>query len=200
MPHTPPPRPNLHLHLASCPPLDLHTGFTYWVLTQYNSRYCFAAELDGEICAVLTAVRTDNPDPQIYVWQVGVGTAARGLGLAGRLLEHLVAAMRRDRIGSFQVSIAPSNHSSLQVFTKFAERSGASLRPVGQLDVKDPYFKVDESETVYEASIPSTSLNPAMIAGEAVGAVRVSIYGNLLPGHKLGSTIEPYIILSLIHI
>ena len=43
-----------------CPPLDVHTVYTYWVICKFFSESCIIAEDNGVPFAYITAVETDD--------------------------------------------------------------------------------------------------------------------------------------------
>lgn len=145
----------LQTFVSTCPPLEVHTAFTYWVLGRYSSPFCFLAESEGRPCGLLTAVATARPDSSLYVWQLGVSEQWRGKGVAGLLLDHLADAMRAADMQAFEVSISPANEPSRRTFESFAERVGGSWEQVGDLRVIDPVFGHDDSESIFRLTLPA---------------------------------------------
>jgi L-2,4-diaminobutyric acid acetyltransferase len=68
--------------------------------------------------------RPDHPEV-LVVWQVAVDAGARGRGVAGRLLDELVA--RVPRITVLETTITHDNAASQALFGAFAERHGATI-------------------------------------------------------------------------
>ncbi len=139
--------------VSTCPPLGVHTAFTYWVLSQYSSTFSFVAESDGRLCGLLTALATDRLDPGLYLWQLGVSEELRGQGVAGRLLSQLAQAMPPAGVTSFDVSISPENEASRRTFQGFARTVGAAWEVVGRSRVVDLFFGHDDSETIHRLTL-----------------------------------------------
>jgi L-2,4-diaminobutyric acid acetyltransferase len=116
--------------VADCPPLTVHTEFTYWVLLRYWGDYCLIAEQDDEITGVLLAIGAGSADDLIYLWQVGVTPALRGTGLAQGMLCEFAARASRSGRTRVQVSVADDNRASHGLFARFAEEQGDELREI----------------------------------------------------------------------
>jgi L-2,4-diaminobutyric acid acetyltransferase len=119
--------------VASCPPLDLHTSFTYWVTTQYWGDMCFVALLEGRIVGYASAIGSGREDGTLYLWQVGVADELRSAGLAQRLISSVADASRARGFSKLQVTIAPGNEASLRAFSRFAASLGQQLERSGEV-------------------------------------------------------------------
>lgn len=72
-------------------------------------------------------MRPDRPRT-LLIWQVAVDASHRGRGLAGTLLDGLVARTAAEhRITSLETTITPGNTASERLFAAFAERHGATV-------------------------------------------------------------------------
>lgn len=63
----------------------------------------------------------------MFVWQVAVGSAARGQGLALRMLDHIVDRDVCRNVRFMETTITEDNAASWGLFRKFAEARGAEL-------------------------------------------------------------------------
>ena len=63
----------------------------------------------------------------MFVWQVAVGNAARGQGLALRMLDHIVDRHVCRDVRFMETTITEDNAASWGLFRKFAEARGAEL-------------------------------------------------------------------------
>ena len=68
----------------------------------------------------------DDPET-LFVWQVAVHADARGHGLAGRMLRGLLDRPACKDVKRLQTTITSNNAASWALFTRFAERIGATL-------------------------------------------------------------------------
>ncbi|MFD9262560.1 GNAT family N-acetyltransferase, partial [Streptomyces sp. NPDC059538] len=87
-----------------------------------------ARDGDGRPVGFVTGyLRPDTP-ATLLIWQVAVDADARGLGIAGHLLDHLTARVAAERpLDALETTISPGNTASERLFASFAERHGAQL-------------------------------------------------------------------------
>ncbi len=141
-------------HLAkNCPPLDLHTQYTYWVIAGFFGGSSFLLEQDGEPVGYLTAV--DAPSA-VFIWQIGILEAHRGKKLS-RLLIRAAVEYAQAVSKDLEVTIAPDNVPSYSAFRSFCDANGTPLKRLGVTEVSDlddPSFR--EREVRYRfASSPN---------------------------------------------
>jgi len=133
--------------VLACPPLDVHTPYTYWVQSAYFSSQCFIAERAGEPVGFLTSVGSGS---RILLWQIGVLPEARSQGIALDLVRAMVSWARSHGADSFDVSIAPDNAASLALFERCAADVNGRLERRSAIDLRDsrdPDFR--EVEVIY---------------------------------------------------
>lgn len=124
----------LLLHLArSCPPLDVHTGYTYWVICHLYRETAFVLEEGGRPVGYVMAVPHGRV---LFVWQVGIQEEYRGLGLAGRLFDALAMASR-GRFDLLELTISPDNAASLGAFNSWCRNAGLLVDAVGPIRVPE---------------------------------------------------------------
>lgn len=141
----------LHLLATQCPPLDVHTPYTYWVLTHMFADGCFIAEVDGDPVGFVTTVHKGNI---AFLWQIGVRETHRGTGLSTRLIDQVVLWARAHNVTAIQMSIDPGNVASTMAFTSFCAANELSMRQIGTLDLTveaDPTFA--ENEDIFEIDL-----------------------------------------------
>jgi len=107
--------------------LDLNSSYSYLLWCRdFAATSAVARDGRGEPVGFVTGyVRPDRPRT-LLVWQVAVDEAFRGRGLAGALLDGVVAqAGAAHRITAVETTITPGNTGSERLFTSFAERHSA---------------------------------------------------------------------------
>lgn len=130
-----------------CPPLDVHTHYTYWVIARYFGKNSFIAEQDGRGAAYITSVENNDT---LLIWQIGITEALRGRGLSFELIDRVVTAARQAG-KSVQVTIDRQNLPSNGAFRSYCRKKGYVLRRVGQLSLRDPLLpSFAEDEEIYE--------------------------------------------------
>ena len=131
----------------ACPPLDLHTPYTYWVISKFFSDWCFVLEYDKVTVGFLMALCRDNT---VFLWQIGILTEHRGQGCSGLLYQALMDRVESTDRDTVLVTIADGNQSSrssLESFCRKTELVMERLESVEVTDLVDADFS--EIETLY---------------------------------------------------
>jgi L-2,4-diaminobutyric acid acetyltransferase len=117
--------------IERCPPLDLNSSYCYFLLCSHFSDTCVVAEDNGRLVGFLSAYLIPDRADTLFVWQMAVDESARGQGLAGRMLDYLLAQPCCADVRSVETTVSPSNQSSRRVFIRLAERlqSGSHEEP-----------------------------------------------------------------------
>lgn len=136
----------IHTLAAMCPPLDVHTPYTYWVISRFFGHISFIAELNGKPIGFITSV--DNGS-ELLIWQIGIISAERGKGFSYYLIDKVVS-IARERNLKIIVSIDETNINSNAAFQAYCRKKRLLLKPVGSLSLTsmiDPSFA--EAEAIY---------------------------------------------------
>ncbi len=112
----------IHRLVRACPPLDLNSLYAYLLLGAHHARTCVVAEGPSGIAGLVSAYRLPQSPETVFVWQVAVAPAARGQGLALRMLEHLLERPALAGWRRLETTVTPSNKASRRVFETLAER------------------------------------------------------------------------------
>lgn len=110
--------------------LDVNSTYAYLLWATDFADTSIVAERDGELCGFITGYHPPTRPEVLFVWQVAVAPSAQGQGLAGAMLDGLVARVRGDRRGhpvTVEATVTPSNQRSRALFTGFAGRHGVPL-------------------------------------------------------------------------
>lgn len=107
--------------------LDVNSPYAYLLWCRDFAASSVIAEVDGDPAGFVTGYRRPQQPATLMVWQVAVNTAHRGAGLAGRMLDHLTAALVADGATHLETSITPDNAASRQLFGAFARRWNTAL-------------------------------------------------------------------------
>ncbi|OZI30256.1 diaminobutyrate acetyltransferase [Bordetella genomosp. 10] len=118
----------IHRLIAECPPLDLNSVYAYLLLCEHFPDTCVVAEsgggnIDGFVSAYIPPTSPDT----LFIWQVAVHERARGHGLAGAMLRHLLGRPGLAHIRQLETTVGPDNQPSRRTFTGLASGLGAHV-------------------------------------------------------------------------
>lgn len=113
--------------IADCRPLDLNSTYLYLLLTHHFADTCILARAGERAIGFISAYRPPGRGATLFVWQVAVAPAARGQGLAGRMLRALLQRQELRGVTRIETTVSPSNAASRAVFQKLAQSLGAPL-------------------------------------------------------------------------
>ena len=103
--------------------LDLNSSYAYLLWARDFAATSVVAERDGVVVGFVSGyVRPDSPGT-LMVWQVAVDADQRGHGLAGRMLDHLAAAV--PGVTMLETTITDDNEASRALFARFARTRDA---------------------------------------------------------------------------
>ncbi|HIW46795.1 MAG TPA: diaminobutyrate acetyltransferase [Candidatus Yaniella excrementigallinarum] len=103
--------------------LDLNSSYQYLLWCRdFSATSVVAVDADEHVLGFITAfLRPDDPST-LMVWQVGVDDAARGQGLASRMLDYLVTTTGAQTL---ETTVTDDNTASNRLFAALAQRHAA---------------------------------------------------------------------------
>lgn len=116
----------IHQLIADTGVLDVNSLYAYLLICRDFAATSVVAREDDLVVGVITGYIPPSRPHALFVWQAAVADSARGLGLAGRMLDDLVNRLG-DRIHALETTVSPSNRASRRFFEKFAARRGAAI-------------------------------------------------------------------------
>jgi L-2,4-diaminobutyric acid acetyltransferase len=117
----------VHALVEACKPLDLNSVYLYLLVCTHFAGTSVVAEVDGKIAGFTSAyVPPERPDT-IFIWQVAVGEAARGQGLAKRLLREILSRPACRDVRFMETTVTPSNQPSRRLFASMSAELQADL-------------------------------------------------------------------------
>jgi|SRR6056297_647118 len=131
--------PALHALIAACPPLDENSVYCNLLQCTHFASTSVVAEKHGQLVGAISGYRVPERPDTLFVWQVAVGEAARGEGLASRMLADLVDRSASADITHMETTITGDNKASWALFERFAAEREAPLEH-GVLFESDTHF------------------------------------------------------------
>ena len=103
--------------------LDLNSSYHYllWCRDFADTSVVGTTE-DGKLMGFVTGFFRPNDPSTLLIWQVAVDEAARGQGLASRMLDYLVATTGAKHL---ETTVTDDNAASKQLFASLAHRHEA---------------------------------------------------------------------------
>jgi L-2,4-diaminobutyric acid acetyltransferase len=99
--------------------LELNSAYFYVLFCVDFAQTCAVAEVDGRLAGFVLGHRPPQRPDTVFVWQIGVASWMRRQGLAGRLLEALLAR-QSPPARWLEATVAPDNTASARLFRGFA--------------------------------------------------------------------------------
>ncbi|MEY1661071.1 diaminobutyrate acetyltransferase [Isoalcanivorax beigongshangi] len=112
----------VHALVRACRPLDENSIYCNILQCSHFAETCVAAERDGELVGFISGYIPPKQADTLFVWQVAVRDDQRGEGLAGRMLDDLLARAACAEIRYIETTITPDNDASWRMFRRFAAR------------------------------------------------------------------------------
>lgn len=127
--------------------LDLNSPYAYMMMGHFFPETCVLAEIDDEPVGSVIGFAPPARPNALFVWQVTVTDRVRGLGLASRMIEHLLwTAPLKGQARWLEASVTPSNEPSRKLFQGIARRHGAPCAVEPLFHEHDfPQTEADES-------------------------------------------------------
>lgn len=136
--------------IRSCGPLDDNSLYCNLLQCDHFADTCILAERDGEILGWISAYLPPAEDGVLFVWQVAVSENARGMGLAGRMLDKLVARKVCRDVRRMKTTITPDNDASWALFRSFARRMEAPIEGEPHFEREAHFGGEHETEVMAE--------------------------------------------------
>ncbi|MGH3969226.1 MAG: diaminobutyrate acetyltransferase [Mycobacterium sp.] len=107
--------------------LDVNSPYAYLLWCRDFAATSVIASVDGRPAGFLTGYLRPEEPTTVLMWQVAVDAGHRGVGLAGRMLDHLARRLQPDGLTHVETSITPDNVASQRLFEAFARRWAAPV-------------------------------------------------------------------------
>lgn len=134
--------------VSQCPPLDPNSVYCNLLQCGHFASTSVAAFAKDELIGFASGYRKPDSPKTLFVWQVVVAEKARGMGLASKMLTHILQRPTSVGITHIETTITPDNHSSWSLFQKFASHLNTDLTTSDWLN-KDLHFGgLHESESL----------------------------------------------------
>ncbi|MCB1747246.1 MAG: diaminobutyrate acetyltransferase [Gammaproteobacteria bacterium] len=117
----------VHALIARCPPLDRNSLYCNLLQCSDFAESCALARLDGRVAGFVSGYLPPRKPNVLFIWQVAVDSAARGHGLARRLIQDILDRDACADVEWIHTTVTPGNEASRAMFTRLAEELGAGV-------------------------------------------------------------------------
>lgn len=134
--------------IADCPPLDPNSLYCYLLLCTHFANTSAIAEQAGTPVGFVSAYLPPEHQDTLFIWQVAVSAAARGEGLASRMLKHILGRPQCKGVAYLETTITTENRPSWALFESFARRLAADMERSILFDKEEHFAGTHESENL----------------------------------------------------
>lgn len=136
----------VHRLVERCQPLDPNSMYCNLLQSSHFANTAVAAECDGELLGFVSGYRIPQRPKTLFVWQVAVSAAARGQGLASRMLQAILRRAENQDIQAIETTITPDNKASWALFERLARTLDCQIDTEVMFDKQQHFNGKHETE------------------------------------------------------
>ncbi len=136
----------VHRLISQCPPLDTNSMYCNLLQCTHFADTSVAAVQDNELVGFVSGYIIPQRADTLFVWQVAVSDKARGQGLAGRMLQHLLERPFCKTVHNLETTITETNQASWALFERLADNLGGELNKSIMFDREQHFAGEHDSE------------------------------------------------------
>ena len=155
----------VHRLIANCPPLDTNSAYCNLLQCSHFADTSVAATQDGKLVGFISGYLIPGRSDSLFIWQVAVDESARGQGLAGKMLNHILSRSHCAQVKFIETTITQANAASWALFRSLAKRLGTKLDESVMFDRQTHYD--DEHDTEMLVKVGPFELANADVSDEA---------------------------------
>lgn len=133
-----------------CPPLDLHTPYTYWVIAKYFGKCSFIIYNGNTPIGYIMCIVSGNT---LLIWQIGILEEYRKQKMSSLLIDRVFKWYEMNLVNQFDinVSISRDNIDSFSAFNQYCFHNGYEMSPCSEVRLTDAdNLDCIECETLYQ--------------------------------------------------
>ncbi|WP_413665776.1 diaminobutyrate acetyltransferase [Microbulbifer sp. CNSA002] len=134
--------------IKRCPPLDTNSSYCNLLHCSHFANTSVAAEVDGELLGFISGYIIPDRTDTLFVWQVAVDEKARGLGLASRMISHILSRPHCGSVRFIETTITEHNLPSWALFHSVADKLSVDLHSSPWMDSQAHFDGLHDSETL----------------------------------------------------
>ncbi len=124
---------SIHRLIEACPPLDPNSSYCNLLQCSHFSDTSVIAIFDGKPVGFVSGYVIPNTNT-LFIWQVAVAESVRGMGLALRMLLHILSRPYCRKIDHIHTTITENNRASRALFERLANTLSSKLSVADWMD------------------------------------------------------------------
>lgn len=137
---------HVHQLVAQSPPLDPNSMYCNLLQCSHFSGTSVAATLNGKLVGFISGYCVPERPDTLFIWQVVVGEAARGRGLATQMIRFILSQPACQQVSYLETTITADNEASWGLFRGAAAKLEAELEAATVFDRYTHFQDEHESE------------------------------------------------------
>ncbi|MBC52730.1 MAG: diaminobutyrate acetyltransferase [Gammaproteobacteria bacterium] len=126
--------------------LDDNSLYCYLAICTHFSQTSVVATMGDDIVGLVTAYIPPQQPDTLFVWQVAVDTVAQKQGLAGRMLNAILAADACKAVQFVETTVTSDNAASRAMFASLARRNNCSIDESVMFDRQTHFLNLHDTE------------------------------------------------------
>lgn len=118
---------SVHQLITQTPELDSNSCYCNLLQCSHFAETSILAEREGEVLGFISGYLKPSHPETLFIWQVAVGSNARGMGLGSQMLQQLLGRKELAAVTHLETTITEDNAASWALFTRLAKHFNASL-------------------------------------------------------------------------
>jgi L-2,4-diaminobutyric acid acetyltransferase len=135
--------------IARCDPLDENSMYCNILQCTHFAHTSAIVKKDDEVLGFVSGYTLPDDPGRLFIWQVAVDRAARGHGLAKKMILDILARPACDQVEELHTTITPSNSASQALFSSVAETLNTDAQSFMVFDRKQHLNDEHESEHLW---------------------------------------------------
>lgn len=136
----------VHRLVSACPPLDANSVYCNLLQCDHFRATSVCAKSGKELVGFVSGYRIPLRPHHYFVWQVAVAPAARGQGLARKMIREVLQRPACAGVTHLETTITASNEASWAMFLALARDLQAKTESVVVYDQEEHFGGLHESE------------------------------------------------------
>ena len=110
-----------------CLPLDTNSRYCNLLQCSHFDNTAVIAKAEGKTVGFISGYILPQADNTLFIWQVAVDSAARGTGLAQKMIRDIITRPACANITHIETTITNDNNASWSLFERIAKHYDAPL-------------------------------------------------------------------------